>query len=421
MKILIKNGRVIDPANDIDEIKDLYIDGAGIARPFLDADMVIDAKGLWVAPGFIDLHVHLREPGQEHKEDMQSGAKAAVKGGFTTICAMPNTTPKIDNVYWIEHTKKRSAEIGLCNILPIGAITKGFEGKDLTDFEAMKNAGMVAVSEDGMTVKNTILMSNALKKAAELNLPVFVHCEDVDLVAGGVMHSGKTAEKLGLSGISSDSEAHIVARDIFYAEKTKAKLHICHISTDDSLRVVRKAIKNKVNVTAEVCPHHFTLCDEDVAPHADPNFKMNPPLRNKTDVEAMKQGLKDGMISAIATDHAPHHADEKAKGFADAPFGIVGLETALPLSLELVEQGIISASELISKLSTNPAKILGIDKGHLTVGAVADITIIDSNAKYKIDAETFVSKSKNTPFDGRDVKGRVVCTIVNGRVVYDNR
>ncbi|MCL2753133.1 MAG: dihydroorotase [Defluviitaleaceae bacterium] len=422
MKILIKGGRVIDPANNIDEVCDIYIVGAAISRPPFDAenqaDKIIDATGLWITPGFIDLHVHLREPGQTHKEDMESGAKAAVRGGFTTICAMPNTSPPIDNADLIAQTVERSKSIGLTNILPVGAITLQMRGDTLNDYDAMKKAGMVAISEDGIAVKNSNTMLCAMEKATEYGLPVFVHCEDTHLVNKGVMHQGDVSQKLGFLGIHSASEDVIIARDIMLAEHSGAKLHICHISTEKGLQLVREAKARGVSVTAEVSPHHFTLCDEDITAD-DANFKMNPPLRSRKDMMAMIEGLKDGTIDAIATDHAPHHADEKAKGFVAAPFGIVGLETALPLCLRLVEDGVFSRMEFVRKLSTNPAQILGIDKGHLTDGAVADITIIDPNAKYIIDPAEFVSKSQNTPFGGRHVKGKVVATIVNGRVVYD--
>jgi len=420
MSILIKNGRVIDPHNDIDEIKDVYIDESGKICDHVADAIVIDASGLWVVPGLVDLHAHFRDPGLTHKEDLHTGALAAVRGGFTTVCIMPNTLPSLDFFELIKDICTRSAQIGLAQIIPIASITTGMKGEQLTDFADLKEAGAIAFSEDGLTVKNAGLMMQAFEKAQELDMPIFTHCEDVSIMQGGVMNSGKTAEKLGLAGIHPATEDVIVARDIILAEHTGARVHICHVSTAGAVQAVREAKARRVLVTAEVCPHHFILCDEDITA-ADSNFKMNPPLRSPADVEAIKEGLRDGTIDAIATDHAPHTESEKARPFSEAPFGIVGLETALPLAMELIDEGIMSPSGLLELLSLGPSEILGIDRGHLSKGALANIAIIDPLARYNINPANFASKSKNTPFAGRSVKGKVVLTIVDGRIVYDNR
>ncbi|MCL2235404.1 MAG: dihydroorotase [Defluviitaleaceae bacterium] len=422
MKILIKNGRVIDPASNTDQIADILVDGGLIAgvggdlASHKDIDKEVDATGMWVVPGLIDMHVHFRQPGQEHKEDLASGAASAVAGGFTTVCTMPNTSPPIDNAEWIKFTHDKSAEIGLANILPIGAITKGMKGEELTDIAEMHKAGAIGITEDGMTVRNAHLQLKAMEIASKLDLLTFSHCEDMDLVSGGVMHLGTASEWLGLPGIHALAEEVVIARDILIAEHAGAKLHICHITTKLGVQLVREAKARGVRVTAEVCPHHFTLTDEDIKTQ-DPNFKMNPPLRSLEDLEAMKAGLADGTIDVIATDHAPHHADEKAKGFLTAPFGIVGLETALGLSMRLTN---LTPMELIAKLAYNPAKILGIDKGTLAEGAVADIAIINPDAEWTVDPSGFASKARNTPFGGETIKGRVEYTIVSGKIVYQH-
>ena len=428
MKTLLKGGRVLDPLNGTDEIKDILIEDGRIAAfssDFSDADKIINCEGLWVAPGLIDLHAHFREPGQTHKEDMESGAKAAVAGGFTTVCVMPNTTPPLDNAAAIEFIKRRSGEIGLADILPIGAISLGMKGLEVSCTRGMKAAGAAGISEDGFTVKNAALLMGAMETACGLGLTVFSHCEDLDLVNGGVMNAGFAAERLGLPEIHSVSEDVIIARDIILAEQTGCRLHICHVSTALGVQLVREAKARGVKVTAEACPHHFILSDEDIpcaSGSADPNFKMNPPLRSKADVAAVRAGLADGTVDAIATDHAPHHTDEKAKGFLAAPFGIVGLETALPLAMELVTEGVLTPLELVRKMSLAPSQILGAEfgenKGHLSIGAAADITVIDPTAVYKINTDSFKSKSKNTPFVGRKVRGKVEYTIIGGEIVY---
>lgn len=420
MGILIKNGRILDPANRRDEVADIYIENgviAGIGKLDIEGTEIIDAKGCWVTPGFIDMHVHLREPGGTHKETIATGTRAAAAGGFTTICCMPNTDPVIDSEILVEYIKLKAEREGVVNVLPIGSVTKGMQGLELSGIGKMAEAGICAVSEDGKTVENTKLLQTAMKYAGMFNLPMLSHCEDKQLVGGGQIHAGLQAEVMGLAGISAASEEVIVARDIVLANSVKAKLHICHVSAEGSVRQVRDAKARGEAVTAEVTPHHFTLVDEDIVSY-DTNFKMAPPLRGVKDREAVLNGLKDGTIEVIATDHASHHEDEKNVEFANAPNGIIGLETAVPLAItELVEKGVLTPMQLIEKMSYNPAKILGINKGTLSVNAAADITIIDPSAEYAIDKNSFKSKSKNTPFDGRVVRGKVIKTIVSGKVV----
>ena len=424
MKILIKNGRIIDPTSKTDEVKDLLIEDNKIVdideNILTTADKIIDADKYWVVPGFIDLHVHLREPGFTHKETIETGSKSAAMGGFTTICCMPNTRPVVDSKSTVEYIHAKVKEAGLVKVLPIGAVTKGQVGRELADIEGMMEAGICGISEDGKTIMDRGLMEKALKIGAELALIMFSHCEDHDLVRGGVMNAGKRAEELGLKGISDESEEFIVARDIELAINTNAKLHLCHLSTKGSVEILRDAKKKSDNITAEVCPHHFILTD-DVVTLEDTNTKMNPPLRTHKDIEEIKKGLKDGTIDVIATDHAPHHVDEKNMGYEKAPFGIVGLETAAALTItELVDTDILTPMEMVEKLSTNPARILGIEAGELGIGKPADITIIDPNEEYKIDVNNFVSKGKNSPFHGKKVRGRVKYTIVEGKIILNN-
>ena len=423
MKILIKNGRIINPADGMDKVSDMLVEG-GIVKEIsqninTSADKVIDANKMWVTPGFIDLHVHLREPGFEHKETIATGSRAAAAGGYTTVCCMPNTKPVTDNIEVVEYIRIEAEKNGVVNVLPIGAITKGQEGNELADIECIYKAGICAISEDGKSVMNAQLLKEAMIKAKELNIPVLSHCEDRSLVKGGCMNEGAHCESLGLKGISNDSEDVIVARDIVLAESTGAKLHLCHMSTKGSIELLNEAKLRGVNVTGEITPHHFTLSDEAVD-GKDTNTKMNPPLRSKDDVEAMRKALKDGVADTISTDHAPHSAEEKAKDYQAAPFGIVGSETSFALSNSvLVEEGYLTPSALIEKMSYNPAKILGIDKGDISVGKVADITITNPEKVFKIDKEKFYSKGKNTPFDGYEVKGSVEYTIVGGKIVFE--
>ena len=424
MKLLIQNGQVIDPASQTNEILDILVENGiivKIAKNIIDeADKVIDATGNWVTPGFIDVHVHLREPGYEYKETIATGTRSAAKGGFTTICPMPNTNPVCDSDIMVEYIKLKAEREGIVHVLPIGAITKGQKGEELSNIGKMAKAGACAISEDGKSVSSSGLLKTAMKYAKMFDIPVLSHCEDIALVSGGCMNAGSTAQLLGLKGISNDSEEVIVARDMILAKSTDSKLHICHMSTKGSVELLRQAKLSGQNVTAEATPHHFTLSDDFITDY-DGNTKMNPPLRSKEDVLAIRQALKENIIEIIATDHAPHSIDEKNCEYEKAAFGIVGLETALPLGITvLVEENWLTPMELIAKMTWNPAKMLGIDKGTLTVGKAADITIINPKESYKIDTSTFASKSKNSPFEGFDVKGKVLYTIVDGDIVLEN-
>lgn len=423
MKILIKNGRIMDPVSERDETADLYIEEGKVCEIGKNltnqADREIDATGLLVMPGFIDLHVHLREPGLEHKETIETGAMAAARGGYTTICAMPNTKPVADSKEVIEDIYNRARNVK-CHVLQVGAVTKGQAGTELSDIRGMKEAGICAISEDGKSVMDSKLYKEAMVIAKQENLPVFAHCEDKNLVGKGALNAGKKAEELGVEGISNAVEDIITARDILLSKETGAKLHLCHCSTEDSVRMVKEAKEEGLLVTAEVCPHHFTLTEDDIV-GADTNYKMNPPLRSKADRQALIEGLQKDIMDVISTDHAPHHADEKAKPMAEAPFGIVGLETAYCLAnSELVKAGYLTQKQLVEKMSSNPARVLGIDKGCIAVGKVADIVITNPEEEYVIDVNEFASKGKNTPFNGRKVTGRVKYTILSGEVVYED-
>lgn len=422
MKTLIKSGRVIDPSTKVDEVRDILIADGKIRKSAVNitepADEVINAAGCFVMPGLIDLHVHLRDPGLEYKEDIETGSRAAVKGGFTTICPMPNTKPVTDCGEVVRYVVDKAAKVGLLNVLPVGAVTKGQAGSEPADIEEMKAAGICAISEDGKSVMNANLYRTAMREAARLHLPVLAHCEDITLVAGGTMNAGKKSRELGQKGISNSVEDVITARDILLAKETGATLHLCHCSTADSVKMVRAAKEEGLKVTAEVCPHHFTLCEDDI-PANDANYKMNPPVRSREDLEALRQGLHDDVFDVIATDHAPHSAEEKSGGFEKSPFGIVGSETAVALTItELVDKGVITPMQMAEKMSYNPARVLGIDKGSLAEGKTADVVIIDPEAEYVIDAGKFASKGKNTPFNGWRVKGKVMRTIVAGKTVY---
>lgn len=424
MKTLVRGGRVIDPASGTDAVCDvLYEDGVilKVEEDITDAvDNEIDAAGCYVCPGLIDLHVHLREPGFEHKETIRTGARAAARGGFTTICCMPNTKPVVDCADMVDYIVNKAKDVTDINILPIAAITANQEGEYITDFEQLKMHGAVAVSEDGKSVMNARVARQAMRLAANVDIPVFAHCEDKNLVARGVMNAGERAKELGLYGIMNAVEDVIVARDILLAKNTGAKLHLCHCSTEDSVRMIADAKKEGMDITAEVTPHHFTLT-EDAITEDDANYKMNPPLRTRKDVDKLIEGLKSGVIDCIATDHAPHHKTEKERGFVEAPFGITGLETSVALTItELVKKGVLTPLQMAERMSYTPAKIIGIDKGTLLPGKVADITIIDPDEEYIIDSNTFASKGHNTPFNGKKVSGQVRYTIVSGKVVYSN-
>ena len=424
MTILIKEGRVLDPETKRDEICDVLIDGDRITRVDsgieTEAERVINAKGCYVMPGFIDLHVHFRDPGLEYKETLTTGGRAAVKGGVTTVCAMPNTKPVIDNGVKVKEVMERAKRETLTNVIQLGAVTVGQEGKELADIRGMAKNGCHAISEDGKSVMNASLYRKGMNLAKEEGLAVFAHCEDITMVEGGVMNADKKAEKLGLKGITNAVEDVIVARDILLAKETGVRLHLCHCSTKDSIKMLGLAKEEGLDVTGEVCPHHFILSTDDITKD-DGNYKMNPPLRSKEDVEAIKEGLRNGTVDVIATDHAPHAEAEKNRSMKLAAFGIVGLETSAALTYtELVETGIITPMQMAEKMSWNPAKILGLhDRGSVSEGKIADVVIFDPEKEYTIDKNTFLSKGKNTPFHGRKVKGEVVCTIAGGRIVYE--
>ncbi len=428
-RLLIRNGHVVDPANNVDEIGDILIVNGKIAQVgsniTQEASKVIDADDLTVTPGLIDIHVHLREPGYEHKETIATGTAAAAAGGFTTVVCMANTSPVIDtpekirNIYEIANRKLgKASEYGKwstkANVYPVGSITKALAGEELTDIRGMLNAGAVGISDDGVTVMDSSLMRDALTLSAELDFPVMVHCEEHNLNADAVMNLGETSRKLKLIGSPNAAEDIIVARDILLAEMTGGHIHILHVSTEGAVELVRWGKQRGVKVTAEACPHHWVLTDEEVEKQGT-NAKMHPPLRTKRDVNAVLEGLRDGTIDAIATDHAPHTPDEKALGMIDAPNGIIGLETCVPLVITyLVDTGILSLKDAIAKLTHIPADIVGINRGTLSVGAVADVTIINTQKTAKVDIDTSRSKSRNSPFNDWQLKGFPVKTIREG-------
>jgi dihydroorotase len=420
MNILIKNGQVIDPANKVDEKLDILVNDGKIAKlvrqgsiPVNDAQ-VIDAAGRLVVPGLIDMHVHLREPGFEYKETIATGTAAAKAGGFTSVCCMPNTNPVNDSRSVTEFILAQ-ARNAWARVFPVGAITKGSKGEELSEMAELHAAGCFAVSDDGKPVMNSAIMRRAMEYSKIFDLLVISHCEDSSLSDKGVMNEGVVSTELGLRGIPRAAEDVMTGRDISLAELTGARLHIAHVSTAGSVRLVRDAKSRGVKITAETCPHYFSLTEEAVRGY-NTMAKMNPPLRTADDVAAIKQGLKDGVIDVIATDHAPHAMDEKSGEFDYASFGVVGLETAVGLSLKLVLEGMLTLNDFVSKMSSNPAKILKLNKGTLSVGADADITIIDPNIEWTVDSARFKSKSKNTPFNDWKLKGIAVQTIVGGRI-----
>ena len=426
MKILITNGYVIDPAQGINAGRNLLIEDGRVAgvlgrgEQTSEGAELLDATGLVVAPGFIDMHTHLREPGAEYKETIATGAAAAAAGGWTSICAMPNTDPVNDSAAVTRFIIEQAQHAQLANVFPIGALTKGSNGKELAEMGEMRSAGIVAVSDDGRPVASAGMMRRAMEYARGFDLPVIDHCHDPTLSAGGVMHEGHWSLLLGLKGMPAAAEDVHVIRDCVLAKLTGAAVHIAHVSTRGSLDAVRRAKDAGLAVTCEVAPHHWTLTDEAVA-EFDTNMKMSPPLRSRDHVDALLAGLQDGTIDAIATDHAPHHADEKALEFDEAPFGITGLETAIGLAFNLVQQGVIDLERLVTLCSTNPARIFGLrDRGSLNAGAHADITILDPACDWTFDVNASKSKSRNTPFHGRTMTGAAVATIVGGRVVYLN-
>lgn len=424
MKILIKGGRILNPSDNTDMTGDLYIEdgvikeiGEGIELADTP-EKIIDAAGCYVMPGLIDLHVHLRDPGLTYKEDVVTGARAAAKGGFTTILAMPNTKPVIDSPDRVEYVHNKAKDLAPVHVLQIGAVTKQQKGEELADIEGMIQAGIPAISEDGKSVMNVKLYKEAMEIAAKHNIPVFAHCEDQNMVSGGCVNADEKAKELGLPGITNGVEDVIAARDIVLAKETGVRLHLCHCSTKDSVRMIQLAKEENLPVTGEVCPHHFTLTSEDI-PEDDANYKMNPPLRTQEDKDALILGLKEDIIDVISTDHAPHSREEKNQSMKTAPFGIVGLETSVALTMtELVHTGILTPMQMAAKMSYNPAQVIHSDRGRLEVGSPADVTIIDPDTEYVIDSMDFLSKGKNTPFNGRKVKGQVVTTICDGKIVY---
>ena len=426
MKLLIQNGHVLDPLTGLDDICDVLISEDRIEKvekeisgQNVGAEQVVDASGCYVMPGFIDLHVHLRDPGLTYKETLETGGKAAAHGGVTTICAMPNTKPVTDSKEMVAELHRRAAEESPVHVIQLGAVTKGQKGEELADIKGMAEAGCHAISEDGKSVMNSGLYRKAMRLAKGSGIAVFAHCEDINLVEGGVMNAGAKAEALGVRGISNAVEDVITARDIMLSEETGVRLHLCHCSTAGSVKMIEAAKKEGLKVTGEVCPHHFILSEDDI-PENSGQYKMNPPLRSRADVEALRKGLHDGIMDVISTDHAPHAAEEKNKPMEQAAFGIVGLETSACLTFtELVEKGVLTPMQMAEKMSYNPAQILGLkEKGSVSEGKIADLVIFDPRPEYKIDAGTFYSKGKNTPFDGFPVKGEVRCTIVDGKIVY---
>jgi len=435
--IFIKNGHIIDPSQGIDGIGDILIEDGKIAVVNSQESGVrsqkkeqklqtpnsklrtIDAAGLYVFPGLIDMHAHLREPGFEYKETIKTGTMAAVKGGITSVCCMPNTNPINDNRTVTEFILRKAYAEGSCYVYPIGAITKEQKGEELAEMVMMHEAGCVAFSDDGRPVMNSLIMRRALEYSKVLNMPIISHCEDMSLSDGGVMNEGRLSAQMGLRGIPYAAEDAMVARDIILSEITGGRLHIAHVSTEGSVRLIGQAKERGVKVTAETCPHYFTIT-EDIVEGYNTNAKVNPPLRMQRDVDAIKEGLRDGTIDVIATDHAPHHRDEKLQEFDKSPSGISGFETALSLCLRLVHEGVLSMPQLIEKIAFAPAQILGINAGTLKDGNYADIAIIDINREFKVESKNFLSKGKNTPFDGWTLKGMPVITICKGKI-FDYR
>jgi dihydroorotase len=421
--IIIKGGHVIDPANNIDRLADVIISrgcivGVGEAGA-LEADRVIDAGGFIVIPGLIDMHVHLREPGFEEDETITSGQQAAAAGGFTAIACMPNTEPTLDTQASLEFVRLRATEKPNVRVYPIAAITRGRQSRELTDFERLSAAGAVGFSDDGSPVLTTELMQKAMQRLKPLEKPLIAHCEVLNLSKDGVINDGPAARRFGLTGIPAESEWQMVSRDVDLTRVTGCHLHIAHISTARALDIFENAKNRGLPVSAEVTPHHLALCDEDIN-EPDPNYKMNPPLRSARDVAALKDALIGGVIDVIADDHAPHNPGRKNVDFRDAPFGVIGLETSLAVvATEIVHTGLINWSDLVERMSIAPAKILGVVGGSLSTGAPADITLVDTEREWVINANRFLSKSKNTCFDGRKVKGKAVLTMVGGEVIYD--
>ncbi|GBF75497.1 dihydroorotase [Paenibacillus sp. 598K] len=428
MALWILNGKVWNQEKGELETKHVRIEGDRIAgvleadvSPETNGDEVIDAAGKLVSAGFIDMHVHLRDPGFEYKEDIESGTRSAAKGGFTTIACMPNTRPVTDTPETVRYILDKTAEQGVVKVLPYAAITKNELGRELTDFAALKEAGAIGFTDDGVGVQNAQMMKDAMKLAVSLNMPIIAHCEDDSLVVGAAFTEGKFAEKHGLKGIPNESEAIHVGRDILLSEATGVHYHVCHVSTEQSVRLIRQAKAIGIRVTAEVCPHHLVLSDEDI-PGMDANWKMNPPLRSPRDVQAVIEGLEDGTIDMIVTDHAPHSQEEKSRALELAPFGIVGFETAFPLLYtKFVLTGKWTLGFLLQRMTVDPARVFGLESGQLVAGAPADITIVDLHSEQDVITETFLSKGRNTPFGGWKLQGWPVTTIVDGKVAWSEQ
>ena len=425
MKLLIQKGRLVDPVGGIGGIMDILIEDGKLA--VIGSDLrekdaqVIDARGLTVCAGLVDMHVHLREPGLEYKEDISTGTAAAARGGITSVACMPNTKPAVDSPEQVRYVLRRAAESCGVRVWPIGAVTVGEKGETLTDGQALKEAGAVALSDDGMPIQNANLMRDALIRAKRLGLTILSHCEDADMVRNYAVNEGRVSRALNLPGRPAIAEELMVMRDAMLSEETGAAVHICHISTAGSVDIVRQFKKRGVHITCETCPQYFTLTEDEVLTQGT-MARVNPPLRTRQDVEAIIAGLKDGTIDAIATDHAPHSAQEKAKPLAEAPSGMVGLETSLGATLTaLYHTGEMDLSDILKKMTFNPACILGIPKGRLSLGGEADFIIFDPNETWTVDPEQFASKGRNTPFAGRELKGKVKYTIVGGKIVYEDR
>ena len=420
-RLIIKSGHVVDPSSKIDGVMDILIEDGKIVSVAKDIkredSQVLDASGKVVIPGLIDMHTHLREPGREDEETIRTGSRAAAKGGFTSICCMANTAPCVDNQGVVEFIYSESKKVGLVNVYPIGAVTKGLAGKELAEIGELKRSGIVAISDDGNPILNSEIMRRAFEYSKMFGIPVISHCEDKSLSSDGVMNEGYVSILLGLRGMPPVAESVMVARDVQLAETTGASLHIAHVTCAHSINIIREAKKRGVKVSCEVTPHHFTLTEETVQGF-NTNAKMNPPLRTKDDIDAIKEGLRDGTIDAIASDHAPHTENEKDVEFDSAPFGVIGLETSLSLTImELLDKGILTLSQLVEKMSANPARILGLKKGSLGVGMDADITVVDIEHKWVVDKAKLESKSKNSPFIGWELKGMATEVIVGGKVI----
>ena len=428
MSLLLRNGRIIDPSQGIDAIGDVLVEGESISHAGTSLGEVrqdcglevIDCSGLIVSPGFIDVHCHLREPGREDVETIATGARAAAAGGFTAVCAMPNTDPVTDNQAAVGFIVRQAQRAKSARVYPIGAVSVGQKGESLAEFGEMVGAGAVGVSDDGKPVATAQLMRTALEYARTFNIPVADHCEEMSLAAGGAMNEGVVSARLGLKGIPSEAEEIMAIRDMLLARRTGGHVHLCHMSTRGSVELIRWGKDRHIRVTAEVCPHHLSLTEESIGAY-DTNAKMNPPLRTADDVAALQEAVRDGTIDLVATDHAPHHYDEKEREFSDAPNGIVGLETALAVvATHLVVPGILSWPTLVDRMSSTPARVFGLAGGTLRRGSVADITIFDPVVEWTVDPDRFLSKGRNSPYRGKRLTGRATCTIVGGRVVYQS-